>query len=233
MVLIIRVFWVAVAMLWLNLGAACRATVAGVARAPDLILPLGDSITRGKDDDGYRSSLAKLLMARRIPFHFVGSLSNGPWWSRERAHEGHNGAQVDHLLAMIDERMRTYRPDVVLLMIGANDLEANADLAELPARYQKLLDRIVAARPDVKVLVSEVSLIRVPEFDRLAREFNPKIQAMATAMAKRGHRVRFVPMHDVLSPRDLDAVDHPDFFGNQKIAARWMDYLEPWLKPRD
>ena len=205
-----------------------RAGGAG-AGAVTRIMPLGDSITRGKDDDGYRSHLAKLLLRQGISFRFVGSLKDGPWWSGERDHEGHNGAQIHDLIGGIAGWLAQAKPDVILLMIGANDVEANNDLPGMPQRYQTLLDRIFAAAPRARVLVSEISLIRIPEFDQRARAFNPKIKEIARATAARGHAVTFVPMHDVLSPLELDAVDHPDFRGNQEIAARWMTHLGPLL----
>jgi lysophospholipase L1-like esterase len=193
------------------------------------ILPLGDSITKGKDGDGYRGALAKLLRARGHDTRFVGSLNHGSWWMTDRAHEGHDGAVIQNLTDQIERWSKVYRPDVVLLMIGANDLETDLDLARMPARYQALLDRLILAWPRAWIVISEITLIRIPAWDQLARDFNPRIQALAAAMAARGARVTFVPMHDVLRVDQLDAVDHPDFFGNERIAERWMDAVGPIL----
>ena len=203
----------------------------GVAKAaePVVIHPLGDSITHGMDRDGYRGPLAKYLMGKNVSFRFAGTLDDGSSALTERKHDGHDGWVIDQITAHVDEWARAFAPDVVLLMIGANDVETGATVEVVIARYRGLLDRIAAALPRAHVLVSEISVIRDDRFDRDAVEVNRRLRELVMA---RGAHFTFVPMHDALTKSDLRDLDHPTTRGNAKMAERWWTHLEPILAAR-
>ena len=192
------------------------------------IYPLGDSITRGLDDSGYRTALYKQLEAQGVAFHFVGSLSNGPAWLPEKSHEGHNGWKIDDLIQNTDAWLALYKPDIILLMIGANDIEADDDLATIETRYRKLLSQIIAKSPTAQIYVSEVSLIRAPDWDLQAQRLNTDLPAIVSEFANKGGDVKLVPMHDILSLDQIDVLDHPTPVGNEKMATRWMSFLNAY-----
>ena len=189
------------------------------------IYPLGDSITRGIDDAGYRTYLYNLLEAQGVAFKFVGSLTNGPDWLPEKNHEGHNGWKIDDLIQNIDAWLPTYKPDIILLMIGANDVEADIDLATIEQQYRTLLGLIISKRPQSQIYVSEVSLIRMKDWDNQAQKLNADLPAMVGEFLAKGANIKLVPMHDILALDQIDALDHPTPIGNEKMAARWMSYL--------
>ena len=192
------------------------------------IYPLGDSITRGIDDSGYRTYLYKLLEAQGIPFHFVGTLVNGPAWLPEKNHDGHNGWKINDLIQNTDAWLETYKPDVILLMIGANDIEADDTLATVEVHYRTLLSQIIAKAPTAQIYVSEVSLIRALEWDQQAQRLNADLPAIVSEFANKGGNVKLVPMHDILSLDQIDVLDHPTPAGNEKMAARWMSFLNAY-----
>ena len=107
-------------------------------------MPLGDSITRGGGQvryqyHGYRLALQQQLRtgATGAKFDFVGSmLDKGV---PDGNHEGHGGWTIDNLAANMDRWMVAYRPDIVLLHAGTN----NITLRDSPAA-----DRPQAAQPD-------------------------------------------------------------------------------------
>lgn len=192
-------------------------------KSPVVIHPVGDSITHGMDQAGYRRGLARRLNDAHVDHRFVGTLFAAP----DGAHDGHDGWTIDRVGNAVGEWLARFKPDVVLLMIGANDIETGADLPTSIARYRRALDQIHAARPRARVLVSEVTTIRDPAFDRAAVAFNEELSALVEADRKRGRPLTFVRMHDVLKPGDLRDLDHPTTAGNDKLAERWWLYLKP------
>ena len=197
------------------------------------IYPLGDSITRGIEDAGYRLPLFQLLKRNGTKFHFVGSLSSGPQSFPEKAHDGHNGWVISQIKNEIAAWTATFKPDLILLMIGSNDIEGSLDVHGMPARMLDLLLAIRRARPSARIFVSEVSLIRIPRFDAQAVAFNVLLKQIVYRFRQRGEPVYFVPMHDVLQLDEIDSVDHPNAQGNWKMAERWLQFISPYLASRD
>ena len=104
------------------------------------ILPLGDSITFGcgsnaappdwyacctELDGGYRLPLWVALNGSSInaSIAMVGTESTGPSWAPPTAknHEGHPGWTIKELFSL-QSKWVTLNPDIVLLMIGTNDI---------------------------------------------------------------------------------------------------------------
>ena len=86
-------------------------------------MPLGDSITAGvRVRGGYRSDLWQLMNASSPGVDFVGSSASGPVELRDRDHEGHPGWEIAQLDARVRGWLTHYRPDIVLLHIGTNDV---------------------------------------------------------------------------------------------------------------
>jgi lysophospholipase L1-like esterase len=104
-------------------------TAAGVAPAsaasdtPLRVMPLGDSITWGvgsSSGNGYRGPLWNELAADGHPLDFVGTVRNGPMSDPDN--EGHSGYRINEIAALADASLTRYRPNVVTLHIGTNDL---------------------------------------------------------------------------------------------------------------
>ena len=115
------------------------------------VMPVGDSITLGKDTmtGGYRSVLADWLTATGYQITYVGKQDDGDpanatvTTSKMKApanHEGYGSFRIDMILngGIAERRIPTppitttlakYEPDVVLLMIGTNDILQDCDLA--------------------------------------------------------------------------------------------------------
>src|SRR5512143_1579034 len=121
-------------------------------------MPLGDSITDGYVVPGaYRIKLWKDITGNGLKVDFVGSLSNGPAELPDKNHEGHSGWRIDQLDSNINGWMDTYKPRIVLIHIGTNDITQNYDLANAPNRLGGLVDKICAKLPSGgKVYVAKV-----------------------------------------------------------------------------
>ena len=91
------------------------------------ILPLGDSITKGKIGHwSYRRNLEAALAASDCSFNFIGK-ENGPDSGPgaplvDRDHEGHGGLRTDQILAGLVNWLRNNAPDWALVHVGTNDV---------------------------------------------------------------------------------------------------------------
>ena len=106
---------------------------------PVRIMPLGDSLTSGyRVPGGYRPQLHDGLTASGWSFDFVGSISS-PTDMADPDHEGHNTYVIDELITTTAEMVPLYEPDIVLLLIGTNDVVSQKALSEAPDRLAELL----------------------------------------------------------------------------------------------
>ncbi|MEB3357320.1 MAG: Calx-beta domain-containing protein [Synechococcales bacterium] len=216
------------------------------ASDPLKIMPLGDSNTRGKDDDkaGYRDDLASLLAAGGYSVDFVGSRTDGPSSFADRQHEGHGGWRIDHLIngrddrpeltaqGSVDDWLTAYQPDMILLMIGTNDVKQDYQLATAPDRLAQLIDdHIYTLLPDVTLLVASI-LPLDPNTSGNANNpaqvaaFNATIPGIVDARAAQGKDIYFVDIFNSMPVSDLlpDGT-HPTGTGFAKIANAWYDAI--------
>jgi lysophospholipase L1-like esterase len=190
---------------------------------PLTVMPMGDSITDGLNGSGgYRSDLWQLFRADGRYVDFVGSQSAGPTQLGDLNHEGHPGWRIDQIDAQVTGWLHTYRPDVVLLHIGTNDVLQDYALAQAPARLSALLDHLTAAAPDAEVYVATVVPFAGATDEAQGRAYNAQLPGIVQAKAAAGKHLHLVDMHAALTVGDLlaDGV-HPANGGYSKMAARW------------
>ena len=135
------------------------------------IMPLGDSITEGwmaslidhpeGDIAGYRGPLYTKLVAAGYAVQFVGSNTTFPGTlpASQIHHEGHSGWMISAGTVGTESRdgltdhINTWLgpsgvdPNVILLMIGTNDVRLNNQLATAPDRLSTLISKISTSRP--------------------------------------------------------------------------------------
>ena len=193
-------------------------------------MPLGDSITDGYNiPGGYRIELEDLLAEDRRSVDFVGSRSNGPASLADREHEGHSGWRIDEIAANVDGWLEAQQPDVVLLMIGTNDILQTYDLAGAPRRLSELIDRITTAVPSATVLVSTLTPLGNAEQDERVRSFNAAIPAIVNGKVAGGKDVELVDMYPALTTGDLADGVHPSSAGYDTMATVWRSALSSVL----
>jgi lysophospholipase L1-like esterase len=203
-------------------SVTAAAVAHGSARPALRIMPLGDSITQGQRETigSYRVELATRLKAAGMTTDFVGSqhAGNGP----DVDHEGHSHWTIDMIAAQIDGWLATYRPDVVLLHLGTNNLQDDAHAATAPALLTDLLARIAADRPNTDVFVAKVIASRIPDRNLRTDAYNSQVEAIVAAAGPRFHLV------DQSAVGGLDLRDnlHPNAFGYQKMAYTWYHAME-------
>jgi lysophospholipase L1-like esterase len=191
------------------------------------VMPLGDSITDGLlPPGGYRSDLWQYMTADGLAADFVGSRSNGPPQLGDRDEEGHPGWRIQELYAHARGWLLRYRPDVVLLHIGTNDIIQRSNLKRAPQRLGALVDLITTTLPAAHVYVATLTPLADPASERRSRAFNAAVPGIVAKRAAQGRHVHLVDMHAALSGKDI-SVDgiHPTNGGYSKMAARWYSAL--------
>ncbi len=135
-------------------------------------MPLGDSITDGCCGENtlsmfgsYRTTLFQLSLDQGKKLTFVGSHTSGPDMVGgapfPKNQEGHGGFTIDDgggrsgLQPQIKGWLMATPPDIVLLMIGTNDVDIQYDLPNAPARLGKLLDTIIQNAPNTLIVLAQ------------------------------------------------------------------------------
>lgn len=199
------------------------------------IMPLGDSITAGKHTieptpGGYRIQLSADLLADGLGVDFVGSQSNGPTSLNDKNHEGRPGWRIEQITGLVNGGLlNTYRPDVVLLMIGTNDSKVYS-LSRMYADLSNLIDQITKQSPDTQLLVSSIAPGDPSDLGQARaskiKDFNALIPDLVSDKVDQGKKVAFVNAGGSLSLSDLASDGlHPSAQGYNKLGHAWYDAI--------
>ncbi len=202
--------------------------------APLVILPLGDSLTTGFNvTGGYRLPLQKLLGEAGCPADFVGSRNDNSGDMKDAEHSGYSGYNVIRLTPVALADLKTFSPDVTLLMIGTNNMnEGNGP--EASKQLDALIGQITAASPQMPLIVATIPPIIPPGYFKNIPDsapiqaFNKQVRDMVAAHAKNGERVALAEVFGALTPDDMDAKDKTHFLqsGADKVARVWFQALQ-------
>lgn len=119
-------------------------------------------------------------------------------------------------------------PDVFVLELGANDGLRGLDLAATKQNLMAIIDKVRAANPDVKILLTGMQV--PPNMgEAYAAEFRDIFPAVAKE--KNTALMPFI-LKDVAGEPDLNLADgiHPTAEGHKILAQNIWPYLEPLLK---
>lgn len=211
------------------------ATTSPAARPPLRVMPLGDSITYGSGSStksSYRADLYRRLSAAGLSVDFVGSVRSGT--GADIDNEGHPGWRIAEIAARADGWLAAARPDVVLLHIGTNDMRTDERAVGAEGRLSALIDRILAARPGVRLFVARLIGARDPAVQARVDAYNAAIPGI---VAGKGPQVRLVDMRSVDGAGLADKL-HPNDDGYARMADLWFRAVTPvlarmsWAGPR-
>jgi len=234
------------------------------------IMTLGDSITRGSGSGygNYRRPLQALLTRAGYTFVFTGTNTEqsfnyhgqdpeqtfNPY---QPAHEGYGLLRIDQISGDtpatddggvvypgLSQTFAANQPDVVLLMLGANDVWQSYDrgepgfngksgfAADAAQRLDTMVDRIYEAGPNIKLALATITPFGNPEKDVMVRDFNAFVPQIVARHKKLGQKIELADMYAKVTPRDLspDGV-HPGTMGYNKIARVWFDALSARVLP--
>jgi hypothetical protein len=190
------------------------------------IMPLGDSITSGFNSSpgwGYRGPLWNKFHERGLGIDYVGEYRDGPSTFLDPDHQGPLGQTTDGQTGLAPGLMKRYKPDVILVMTGSNDISETGDSpAQLRSEMRQLLDTLAANRPSAKIFVSTVTPLASDQpGSHLIPAANREIKAAVAEAARKGQNVELVQPKVSLS----DLVDgvHLDAGGHAKLAQAWYN----------
>ena len=217
---------------------------------PCVILPVGDSITQGAPNPpagGYRAPLFHLALAKGQTITFVGSGADGPAMvdgvAFPRAHEGHSGFNIDNTQGRMGvsqyfpERITTYKPNIVLLMIGTNDVDTG--VTDAAVRLGVFMDTILNADPKLLLVVAKIVPQQTMMPDTLnmkIQDYNAAITGLVNTRVDAGKHVAMVDMYGafVANPNFSMAylADrlHPTAAGFGVMADVWYAAIGPFLR---
>jgi len=206
------------------------------------LMPLGDSITAGYQSstgNGYRGPLYNDLSSQGDTPYFVGSQSQGTM--SDPYEEGHYGAEISALATSsgiwcVTNDLATYRPNIILLHIGSNDMNNNYEVSTAPARLASLIDQIMSVDPDSTLLVAQLICNSNAQTQSNINGYNAQIPAIVQARANAGKHIAMVSM-SALTTADLYDGLHPNDSGYQKMANAWDAAVQNvvaagWITPQ-
>lgn len=219
--------------------------VAEVVKRPLRILTLGDSITQGRAvtrsnepaTRSWRYPLWRALVERGVAFDMVGGFRGGfegdPDWPDvngvpfDRDHESQWGHRLDEMTDILRGHLDHMEFDVVLVLLGANDLRQGQTLAELWPKWQSLLATLRAKNPAVKVVVG----VYCAEWSSVP-EYRAELTTRAPTWSTGASPIVAVDgcqgwASDPKAP-GTDTVDwvHPNLQGDEKLARAFLSGLE-------
>jgi GDSL-like lipase/acylhydrolase family protein len=217
---------------------------------PCVILPVGDSITAGfltPDTGGYRVPLFHLAHMNLQSITFVGALVNGPAMVDgvpfPAHHEGYSGYNIDTtplrtgISPFFPAAITTYKPHIVLLMIGTNDVDTGE--TTIPTRLGTLMDSILAADPNLLLVVAQIVPQQRATPDTLntqVQAYNAAIPSLVKTRADAGKHVAMVDMYNAFaqnanySAAYLADRLHPNAAGYSVMADTWYAAIRQLLR---
>jgi acyl-CoA thioesterase I len=203
---------------------------------PIRIMPLGDSLTSSLDGQAsYRYWLYKQLQANGYNVTFVGSLwgvgdgVSGIYSDFPQYHEGHPGATTDDILQGARYWMQQARPQIVLLLIGANDFQDGQTALHGFVNTHRIIVALQSVNPYVSVLVAMIP----PLAGQRAKDqyYDYLLYQYAPYWSTRYSPVRVVDLWSgFLTWQDTLDGQHPNVLGEKIYANRFFQALRPTMK---
>ena len=245
-----RIFVLAFALV-LAMGTERSAAAPFLTKGQNVkVMPLGDSITLGKKDfvGGYRKVLYEWLIKNGYALTYVGkeNIRNNPRYPATCSdgsipyHEGYGGIRTDMILSggeveketapPLATTLENFKPDVVLLMIGTNDILQKWKLDSLEDRLGQIIDTIYAANPKTSVLVASIAPLdgwAYAEKEKRILAYNAAIPGIVAKQQALGHQIGFVDVYQAVSFKGALGGDgvHPTSLGYAKMAQVWYKAL--------
>lgn len=207
------------------------------------IMVIGDSISNGISDDmwSFRHPIQDRFRADGCGYDMVGPYfglynSSDPTVNRGRGFAGYDedhaaraGDQSWHNTWFLPSWAATYRPDVVLILIGHNDLYTGSDISTPASEVRRMIEQVRVSVPDVDVWIGRPTLSGlVPDWKMVA--LGNAYADVAASMSTPQSPVRIADPQTgfVVGSMTGDGV-HPNRTGDQFVADRFYAATRPAL----
>jgi lysophospholipase L1-like esterase len=204
-------------------------------------MPLGDSITWGYGSTtggGYRVGVFSQALSAGKSITFVGSQKTGPATVDGKPfpqeNEGHSGYSIDDSSQtsgiagpLTDDAIATYKPNIILLMIGTNDMHYSIDLSNAPTRLGKLIDEIISDAPGSLLVVATIIPANGAQ-NTPTQAYNAAVPAVVQARMTQGKHVILVDMYASMKSWSTSIYtdsEHPNDAGYTIMANTWYSAI--------
>lgn len=220
------------------------------------IMAVGDSITDDCVTNGaWRVFLQPLLQTNGLTFTNTGRLlsSSYPGFTNRR-HEGYCGSVIGppgvfavynynttdaHLQRIVRDALAItpHRPDVMLVLIGANDLGRGRNPRVVVTNHMSgLLNVIFSNAPNAHVILAKTTTLQNAGLGYGAYAtnvpiYNAALQALVNQRRAQGQRVYLADMFSAVDYGTMFLADHlhPNALGLRAIAQEWATRIETLL----
>ena len=220
------------------------------------IMPAGDSITFGMGDDGgYRKFLDYFLKEKGYTnVDFVGPEGsnsatfsyNGKTVTYDDNHAGYSGYTIKQHAGGWSNNSGLYEtlknnnavkkadPDIILLIIGTNDMTANRSMSECEDDLHTLLDYMLGdMSSDGMIFLStipELSAFGGGDNTQKIANYNSLVKKVAQEYSSSGKHVTFADIHGCLNgTADLGDGIHPSKAGYEKMGKYWAGVIDEYI----
>jgi lysophospholipase L1-like esterase len=196
---------------------------------PLKVMAIGDSITVGTGSShggGYRAAFWERMRDAGVEVDMVGGKVGGPETFDNR-HQGYTQMPLHELSAGIHDKLRTFEPDVVLLLQGTDETrEASFSPHAFAANLNVMIDRIFTARPGARLLIGTLPPTKFGRSEGARRAVNELLRRTVRERAERGQAVLIVDVYAMLdSAREMSDANHPNDAGYERIGEAFANAL--------
>ncbi len=208
--------------------------------APNVMF-LGDSITGSPGC--WRATIWQTLSNAGHRFHAVGprkpeecgevrDAAGNVWEANNAGYPGLTTHAATSKITLAGLLTRS-QPDIIVMLLGTNDVWTGADVDEVITQYQVLLIQMREYDPEITLLIGTMlpmAKTRCPTCNATIDQLNPRILAWAEKVTTAKSPVTAVVL-DAGFDSGTDTYDgvHPNDSGNAKIAAAWTPAIEAAL----
>lgn len=202
-----------------------------------IILFQGDSITdagRSRDNDNDVGIGYPVLVKGELGFENPGDYIF--------LNRGLSGNRVVDVYARIKSDIINLKPDVMSILIGANDVwheivrENGVDAEKYFTIYSMMIEEIKAALPNIKIMVLEPFVLKGNATKEVWDIFRPEVEKRAakSKMIAEKFNLPFIPLQDKfdaateLAPANYWLSDgvHPTTAGHELIKREWLKFFK-------
>lgn len=196
------------------------------------IMPLGDSITRGRTGHwSYRRDLELALDAAGCSFDYVGTMSgpgSGPGTPlHDRDNEGHSGLRTDQIRARLKNWLPGNGHDWAIIHAGTNDTLQGTSITAARKNLSQIIDKLRGDNPSVGILLAQI-IPNLPGNESAVVALNDQIASLAQEKSTAASPVVVVDQYSGYSTFTHNYDDiHPNDAGEARIAERFFQALLP------
>jgi lysophospholipase L1-like esterase len=202
---------------------------------PCKILPIGDSITFGINQEGsYRIELFHKALQAMQKITYTGTLQNGPTtvdgMTFPRRYEATSGITINGISSQITNNKTLNMPsDIMIVHIGTNDMYMNTSTAnptDAPKNLGLLLDKLFAAQPNALIVVCKI--IPLSLASSAVTTYNNAIPGVIATRNAAGAHIIIVDLNTGFPAGDISSDNvHPNVMGYAWMGDKLYDTLGP------